>query len=258
MNEEIQNYVEYEVNGPVATITLNRPEKLNATTLPRLKVLNDAIRRFDRDPNLWIAVLRAKGRSFCAGRDITHQAETGESPSEGGDRDINEYGLPRTGKILVTSGRGHAIGAGAHFLLAGDVRVVSENLQFGMREVPTAVIGPYWIGVGEHLPPAIAFRVAVMGDDLSADELIRYGLVTAVVKDDELEQETERWVNRLLQLPPAHAIQTKRMLRENGYQYTQAVNDRELHVRSVLDALADTREAAQAFAEKRKPHFTGQ
>ena len=255
MSSETDSYVEYEVDGPVATITLNRPDKLNAITLPRQRELTEAIRRFDRDPKLHIAVLRGKGRSFCAGRDLKYQAESGESPTKEVESDLTNYGLPHTDKILVTSAKGHAIGAGGYFLMAGDVRIVSDTIQFGLLEVPTAVLGPYWIAVAERLPPAVAFRVAVIGDMLSPDELVRYGLVTELVPEDDLEDATRRWVERLLELPPQHAKATMRLMRELGYRYTREAFARDQEVRGELDALADTREAALAFKEARKPSF---
>lgn len=258
MSEDASDYVLFEVDGPVARITLNRPERLNAITLPRSRVLNAAIRRFDQDPDLRVAVISGKGRSFHAGRDIKDQAVSGESPTEGVDEDITNYGIPPTDKIIVTSARGHAIGAGGYLLMAGDIRIVSRTIKYGLLEVPTAVLGPYWLSAAERLPPAVAFRVAVLGDMLTPDELLQYGLVTAMVEDDELEAETQKWVDRLLALPPKHAQVTKRLMREAGYQYSREVFDAEHKVRAELDALSDTQEAALAFAEKRPPHFKGE
>ncbi len=251
-----QPYVTYDKAGHVVTITLNRPEKLNATTIDRHHELMDAFRRFESEPGARLAVLRGAGRSFCAGRDLTAQAESGRSPTEGVADDVGPYGIPQIDKLLVTSCRGHAIGAGGYFALSGDVRVVSDTFRFSLAEVPTAVLGPYWIGEAENLPRTVAFRLA-MGDSFSLEELKHWGLVTEVVPDADLEAATQRWVDHLLALPYQHALETKKLLRRVGFQYTRQMFAREYEVRANLDSLADTREAAVAFTERRTPRFVG-
>lgn len=257
MDDDASDYVTFEADGPIARITFNRPDRLNAITLSRSRVLNAAIRRFDEDPDLRVAVISGEGRSFHAGRDMKEQADSGDSPTKGVDEDISNYGIPPTEKIIVTSARGHAVGVGGYLLMAGDIRIGSRTLKYRLPEVETAVLGPYWLSVAELLPPAVAFRVAVLGDLLTPDELLQYGLVTAIVEDDELETETQRWVDRLLSLPPRHVQETKRLMKKSGYQYSPAVFEAEQKVRAELDALADTREAALAFSEKRSPKFLG-
>jgi len=247
-------YVLYEKTGRVVTITLNRPEKLNAITVDRHHEVMAAFRRFDADPEADLAVLKGAGRAFCAGRDITAQAESGVSPTEGTDVETGPYGIPHIDKPIITSCRGHAIGAGGYMAMSGDIRVVSDTFRFALAEVPTAVLGPYWIGEAENLPRTVAFRLA-MGDNFSLDELKHWGLVTEVVPDAELDAATDRWVEHVLSLPYQHVLETKKLLRQVGFQYTRDMRKQEFHVRDRLDVLPDTREAALAFAEKRKPNF---
>lgn len=254
---EPEDYVLYETRGSLLTLTLNYPEKLNVTTLERSKVLNEYIRKFERDDSLKVCLLQAKGKSFCAGRDVKHQAESKESPTDGVDTDLSCYALPPMEKILVTAVRGYALGVGGYWMMAGDVRIVSETVRYGLREVPTAVLGPYWIQQAEQLPWAVAYRIAVLGDDLSSEELMRYGLVSTVVADEELEKEAQKWIDRLLLLPPEHARVTKKMMRAQGFQYSPEVFSEEQLVRARLDAMNDTQEAALAFKEKRAPNYTG-
>lgn len=257
MTDPVEDYISFEKRGALAVVTLNYPEKLNVVTIPRARVLNQAIREFNKDPDLRVCLLNAKGKSFCAGRDISVQAETGESPTKGVDQDIWWYGLPPTDKFLVTSGRGYAVGVGGYYLLAGDVAIASETLKLGLREVPTAVLGPYFLQQAENLPWKVAFRMAVVGDDFAPDELARFGLVTKVVPDDDLEDVTQDWIDRLLSLPPRHAMEVKRLMRKFDFQYTPEILKEEYEIRAELDALDDTREAAQAFVERRTPRFTG-
>jgi enoyl-CoA hydratase/carnithine racemase len=250
-------FVQYEKLGQLVTITLNRPEKLNAITRPFSNQMVDAFRRFAADPDARLLLLRGAGRSFCAGRDINAWAEPGQSQTDGLHSDLGPYVIPPTDKPVITSCRGHAIGVGGYLAMAGDVRIVSETFKFGLREVPTGVLGPYWIGATENVPRTVAFRLA-MGDDFSLEELKHWGIVTEVVPDHDLEAATQRWVERLLALPYQHVLETKRLMSQFSFQYTPETWAYEYHVvRPRLNALADTREAARAFAEKRPPKFIG-
>lgn len=252
-----ESHVGYVSSGPVATLTLNRPEKLNAMTRRSHDDLVAAFRRFDADPDAYILVVRAEGTSFCTGRDIAEQATLDISPTAGLDPTLTHLGLPHTDKIVITAARGYALGAGGYFLLSGDVRIVSRTLQFGLREVPTAVLGPYWIGALENLPQALAFRLA-MGDDISVDELRQANLVTELVEDGDLEAATKRWVDKLLSWPRQHVLKTKKLAGQvASFQYSPLVRAAEYYARHELDQLEDTKEAARAFVERRSPKWRG-
>jgi enoyl-CoA hydratase/carnithine racemase len=250
-------HVTYERDGAVVYITLNRSEKLNAITMAMHHAVMAAFRRFEADDDVYIAVLRGVGRAFCAGRDLSESVESGKSPTRGVDAAVTGYGIPPVSKLIVTSGRGPAIGVGGYMLMAGDIRVASDNVQFALTEVPMGVLGAYWIQQCEMLPPTVAFRLA-MGDRLSVDELKHWGLVTEVVTDSNLESATRKWVEWLLSLPRQHAIATKALMKQTGFAFTSELFQREYEVRERLDALTDTREAAQAFIERRPPRFIGE
>jgi enoyl-CoA hydratase/carnithine racemase len=209
----------YHKNGPVVTVTLNRPEKLNAITHEFHHQLNDALRKFNADPETYIVVLNANGRAFCAGRDIAAQAQSSSAVTHGLDPETTQFGVIPVEKLIITSCRGHAIGVGGYMAMYGDIRVVSDTFNFALMELPTAMLGPYWLGQVETL--------------------------------------TQRWVDYLLSLPRQHLLETKRLMKEFGYQYSREDYKKEMEVRAHLDALNDTREAALAFVEKRKPKFTG-
>jgi enoyl-CoA hydratase/carnithine racemase len=249
--------VRYETDGLIATITFERAEKLNAITRPMHDAFVAAVRRFDADSAAHVLVIRADGPNFCAGRDIAEQAKSDESPTKDVDPTLNQYGVPHTDKPVVTAARGYALGAGGYFFLFGDVRIASRTLRFGLREVPTAVLGPYWFGAVEGIPKALAFRIA-MGDDLSVEEVDRASLITEMVDDHDLEAATQRWVERLLSWPSQHVRATKRLAGQVApFQYTPIMRAAEWNVRSELDALEDTKEAARAFVERRAPRYEG-
>jgi enoyl-CoA hydratase/carnithine racemase len=241
------------------TITLDRPAKRNALTKDMHPQLVAAFRRFEDDPTARVAVLSGEGPTFCAGRDITEQAETQESPTGHVDTsEVTQYGLPPTSKLTVASARGHAYGAGASFILACDVRIVTSDLVFAITEVPTGVLGLYWLAASENIPRQLAFRLAVIGEEFRAKDL-GGALFTEVVDDDaQLEAVTATWVQRLLELPPEHASATKQLMTTVApFAWTAETASREYDVRARLDALEDTAEAARAFVERRKPVFHG-
>jgi 2-(1,2-epoxy-1,2-dihydrophenyl)acetyl-CoA isomerase len=256
VSNQREEYVQYTKENHVVRITLNRPKKHNAMNAGMHEQLVASIHRFNADADAHFGVLGANGPSFCAGRDISAQAE-GWDMSGDIDRTINQYGLPPVEKPLISAGRGHMIGAGGYFWLAGDIRLASRRVNFALPEVPTAVLGPYWLEHVEHLPRAVAFRLSVMGDPLGADDLMRLNLATEIVDDDQLDAAVNRWLERLSALPPQHVAATKRLMRRHGYQHSPEILNEEIAVRIQLDKLDDSSEAARAFVEKRKPQFTG-
>jgi len=249
--------IRHHTDGPIARITIDRAAKHNAMTYAMRDDLRSLVRAYDRDPAVAVIVLTADGPSFCAGRDIREQVETNRPAFDGSDDDLTQFGLPPTRKILVTAARGNALGLGAYLFLAGDIRVASDNLRLAFPEVPTGVLAPYWLEATEHLPRAVAFRLAVLGDTAGARELQVLGMITETVADDDLEAVTQHWVERVLLLPPEHARTSKDLMDRHRFTLTAAVRAREGDERRRLDALDDTREAAAAFVEQRRPRFSG-
>jgi len=254
---ETSSDIRHIVEGPVATITLDRPAKHNAMTYAMRSDLRSLFRTYDSDPQIRVIVLTASGPSFCAGRDIREQVETNRAAADGLDDDITQFGLPPTRKVVVTAARGNALGLGAYLFLAGDIRIAGSSVRFSFPEVPTGVLGPYWLESTEHLSRATAFRLAVLGETVGAADLSAFGIVTEVVADDEVAAATDRWIQRVLALPPQHVQASKELLDHNRFQMTPDNRARETAVRKRLDALDDTQEAAAAFVEKRPATFTG-
>jgi enoyl-CoA hydratase/carnithine racemase len=96
-----------------------------------------------------------------------------------------------------------------------------------------------------------------MGDDLTVEELRELHLVTEVVDDDDLDAATQRWVDKLLSWPSQHVLTTKNLAAQLSFQYSPLMRRAEFHARAQLDELDDTREAAEAFVERRQPKFQG-
>jgi enoyl-CoA hydratase len=185
----------YEVKDGVATLTLNRPTKLNAVTDAMREALAERVAEINRDPGVRVVVVRGAGsRAFSAGSDIYET--TGRTPVE--KRDTVEMEAPhllrRCLKPVVAMIRGYALGGGLELALACDLRIASENAQFGLPEVTLG-----WIpGAGgtQYLPRLVGRGMAAYllytGERIDATQAKAAGLVDVLVPDDALETETAR------------------------------------------------------------------
>ena len=250
-------FVGYEVENHVATITFNRPERLNAFNQQMGNEFRQALLDFDENDDAWVAIITGTGRSFCAGRDIKAQVEAGEATLPRYSYEYNIFGVVDTDKPMIAAVNGFAIGLGWYITVGCDFRIAAESAQFGMAEIPTGLMGPYWFSAVESLPWCIGAELTLIGDRIDAQRAYQYGLVNEVVADDQLLETAQSWAARVLALPPQHVYRTKALMRSMRNMPDAPLLDREAETREYLNALEDTMEAAYAFAEKRTPQFKG-
>ncbi|HEY3837584.1 MAG TPA: enoyl-CoA hydratase/isomerase family protein [Bryobacteraceae bacterium] len=240
-----------------AEITLNRPEKGNALTLPMLRQLDAFARELEADRAVRLVLLRGRGRFFCTGGDIEVWGALG--PHEmardwilpGIDVFTRIAALPHP-VIAVVSG--HALGGGLELALAADLRIAVRSAKLGTPEVALGMI-PGWMGVS-HLAEAIglarARHMTLLGTPVSAAQALDWGLVTAVAEDaEDLEKQTAAWRDRLCANGPAAMALVK------GILAGLHADLRQHHASAVAEAAgtADSREGVRAFIEKRKPEY---
>ena len=250
-------YVEYDCTEHVGVIRLNRPDRLNALSPELFAELRGVFARFVQDDDAWVGILTGTGRGFCAGRDLKAQASGGSPPEPKYTADWNIFGVPDTSKPLIAAVNGYAIGAGWYMTAGCDIRVAAESAQFGMGEIPTGVLGPYWFPGAEVLPWALAAEFTLIGERVSAQRLFKLGLINEVVPDDKLMDAAWVWARKFLALPPLHVRRTKALMASMRHTPNEGLIAREMEARRFLNALDDTKEAAQAFAEKRPAEFKG-
>jgi enoyl-CoA hydratase/carnithine racemase len=254
--------VEYNVTDRTAVIRLNRPERLNAMSADMKDELIDAFRRFNADEDVWVGILTGTGRGFCAGRDLKAQAD---GYAQGGGRlsgrqytpESNMFGLSDTEKPLIAAVNGFAIGLGWYMVVDCDIRIAVEGARFAMTEVPTGVLGPYWMPATEGVPWPIGVEMAILGEQISAERLHAMGLLNAVVPADDLMAHAQAWADKFLGLPPVHVREVKGLMRSMRTVPGRDLLARELESRGRLASLEDSREAVLAWNEKRTPRFTG-
>jgi enoyl-CoA hydratase/carnithine racemase len=199
----------YERDDTVGLVTLNRPQKLNAIS-PELRVdLVEALRAADADPATSVVVLRAEGRSFCAGYDVGG----GESEKDAWRHDALRWHQHLRGSLamqltvwemrkpVIASVQGHALGGGCEIALLCDLTIAADNAVFGEPEVRFSQVGPAVV-----MPWIIGLKKArellYFGDTIDAETALRLGMVNRVVPLAELREATLKYARRLAQIAP--------------------------------------------------------
>ncbi len=246
----------FEQEGPIAWIRLNRPERLNAYGMQLKAELQDAWERFNADDDLRVAVLIGSGRAFCAGRDIKEQTELlGDDVEAYTSRFLGENRLAMTvlapgEKPLISAVNGFALGLGMFLMCAGDIRIAADTAEIGAPELPTGVLGPWYLTMSELLPRAVSAELILMGDRISAQRAYEIGLINKVVPAAELESTVRSYAERLAAFPQAHLRATLRLMRKAHVNPSETLLlDMDNTIRG-LYARADTAQMAASFLAK--------
>jgi enoyl-CoA hydratase/carnithine racemase len=257
--------IRYEVEDRIATITFNRPERLNAVNEQMIHELNDAYTRAEDDDEVWTLIVTATGRAFCAGADVEEVPEDGKVPHDG--RYLSQYkqweapqeATPpfRTmAKPIVVAVNGICCGAGMDLVTTGDVTIASDDAAFFDPHVSIGLVsGREMVRVARALPINVAMRMALLGkqERLSAQRAYELGFVTEIVSRDELlprAREIAQMINRNAPL----AVRGTRLAVRKGLDLplheaeilAEAFRERVLHTE-------DSLEGPRAFMEKRDP-----
>jgi len=243
------------VDGPVRSVTLNRPDKRNALDDD---VLQGLIEAFPADPgqNERVAVLRANGPVFCSGMDLTQRKETLGQPTsiETMLRAVENFPLP-----VVAVVQGHAIAGGNELALHCDFVVASSEAKFGMSLAQIG-LAPTWFlakKLMEVAGPVATREVLLLGDPLPSTRMYEYGIIARVAAPDELEQEAQKIIQRLAaNAPLSLRIMKKTLVRQMAFWHDQAYDDINAEV-SRVSGSDDAREGIEARLARRTANFTG-
>ena len=257
-----------ERDGPIAVLTLNRPDRMNAISGPMLDALSRAIVEADRDPEVRVIVLTGAGRGFCAGLDLKDAAEgrgIGSAESVGAAsnkfdlRDAPPMVLHNCDTPTVCALNGAAAGYGMDLALGCDIRIASDTAKIAAAFTRRGVLpesGGTWL-MPRLLGWAKAAEISFTGRTLLADQCLELGLVNKVVPADRLMEETRALAGEIAANAPLAVQATKRMMRM-AMDETFEANVHHVFLQLLpLFRSDDFKEGLAAFIERRDPKFEG-
>ena len=251
----------YEKQGNVVTITLNRPDALNSINRQLRRELSDAITQFDGDEDAFVAIITGAGRAFCAGRDLKERTndnaegiQARASQSMSSDR---PYMWPQTWKPLIAAVNGYALAGGWSIAQMCDLRVASEDAQLGISETKWSLLPPFGTILPKMISLPAVLELVFTAAPISAQRAYEIGFVNRVVPADKLMEEAMALANQIAENAPL-AVQAFKELAYRGQNMsTQDISALTYHMYDQLLTTEDSKEGPKAFAEKRKPNWTG-
>jgi enoyl-CoA hydratase/carnithine racemase len=253
----------FEVDGPVATITFNRPQAMNAMTWNMYDRLVTYCDELDENDDIRVAILKGAGdRAFVSGTDISQfQAFSDPEHAIDYERRTGEVGdrLERVRKPTIAMIHGVCVGGGASIALGCDFRYTDPNLRFGIpiaRTIGNCLSLKSYSRLVDYVGPAKAKELIMLAKLVNADEALQLGVVTEVVPADALAARVREVAERLKQLAPLTLAATKEAIRRIQAGRALANDEGEDLILSCYMS-DDFRGAVKAFVEKRKPEWTG-
>lgn len=254
--------VNVTVEDHIATIVINRPERLNAMDAEHYHLLSQAWMRVRDDPDLRVAVVTGGGdRAFTVGADIkgflTRKSEWHDLWMTQRDQILNR-GI-ELWKPVIAAVNGYCLGGGVTLLLATDIRIAAEGSTFGLSEVKRGIIAANGgtQRVIAQLPYPIAMEMLLTGEPISAEDAAKWGLINKVVPKAELMPTAMAYARKLAALAPLALQAAKELaIRSRNVDLSTGLRIEQL-VSNLLRQTDDSKEGARAFAEKRPPAFEG-
>lgn len=251
-----------EINNPIATVVLNRPEALNAITPSLNRQLQEILLRVQNDPRVRVVVLTGAGKAFCAGGDV------GSLRSLKNSREARSF-IEQSGKTaailynmtkpVIAMVNGVAAGAGFNMALLADIVFCAKSARFAQSFSKIGLI-PDW-GGNYLLPRAVGLHKAkeliFTGDLLDAEQALRLGLVNQIVDDAKLTEVTYEFADRIAKSAPQAQRLAKQLLNQSDGLTLKNILKLETDAQTLCLQTEDFQEGISAFFEKRPPKFYG-
>ena len=254
--------IDFKVDGGIARITLNRPDKLNSFNVAMHHELREILRDYLDDVR--VIVLTGAGRAFCAGQDLNERSVVDDHPVDLGVTVETCWNplirrLATLSQPLIARVNGVAAGAGANLALACDMVIAARSAKFIQSFTAIGLVpdsGGSWI-LPRLIGQARALGLALTGEPLPADQAAEWGLIWKAVDDDALDVEVDALAAKLASMPPLGLAETKKLIRSTWSRtLDQELNEERNEMRR-LGFTEDYREGVAAFLEKRPANFTG-
>ena len=254
--------IEVVRDGPIWTVTLQRPEKLNAMTASMYAAISDAFREIEADGDARVGIVTGAGeRAFSAGADLVglhgrHEAgETGWRPWRA---DRFDHGL-ECAKPLIAAVNGYCLAGGLELALACDIRVASTSAQFGAPEVRWAILHGYGaLRLPQMIPSSVAMEMLLTGTSIDAARAHQVGLVSHVVAPEQLLATARGVAERIARNGPLTVRMTKELARRGAETLLAEGLRLYQEYRRIAHGSTDALEGTRAFREKRDPAFRGE
>jgi enoyl-CoA hydratase/carnithine racemase len=252
-------FVAYEQDGPVVTIRLDRPERMNSLSRALVAGLDAAWRRFAADDAARVAIYTGTGKAFCAGMDVKEAAAAEPEDVRVPEPALTVFHAGEVRKPVIAAVNGYAIGGGFFDVLRCDLRIAAESAVFQLAEALRSVLPhPLINGIAGALPDCLVTELG-LGRRIGARRAYEMGLVNRVVPDESLPAEARRTAEEIAALPPLAVeaiLDGLRRARRLGPDAAELRRWQEVTTRKLL-ASRDYREALSSFLEKRTPNYEG-
>lgn len=256
------NILSHNDNG-ITTVTINRPNKLNALNIDTIKELHDALQIADSDRNIKVVIITGSGeKAFVAGADISEFAnfdvENGSKLASRGQELLFDF-IENLSTPVIAAVNGFALGGGLELAMACHFRIASDNAKMGLPEVSLGVIPGY--GGTQRLPQLVgkgrAMEMIMTAGMIDANAALNYGLVNYVTTQEELISLAEKIASKIMRNSP---VAIKAAIKSVNSGYKDGVNGYKVEIKQFGKCFGteDFKEGTSAFLEKRKAEFPGE
>lgn len=249
-----------------ATLTLNRPDRLNSFTVEMHEEMQEILTTIENDDNIRAFLLTGTGRGFCAGQDLNDRAVAPSDTRVDLGHSCETYWNPMIKRLsemnipVICAVNGVAAGAGANVALACDIVFAAKSAKFIQSFANIGLIpdsGGTWV-LPRLIGQARAMAISLTGEPVNAEKAESWGMIYKAIDDDDLISEAKALTHRLAAGPTKGLSETKKRIRLSALNTLSQELDDECDAMRMLGNSADYAEGVAAFMEKRKPIFTGQ
>lgn len=256
-----QQHLLIEKLGPVLSLTLNRPESLNAFSPDMIQGLTEEIRKAQDDHDVQVIVLSGAGRSFSAGGDVKTMGQAGPTQVYEHIGKLNELivTMKNTEKPIIAAVHGFAAGAGFNLTLACDLIVAAEDSKYALSFSQVGLVsdggGSYFLPklIGPHLAKQFFFSA----EPIPAERLYQLGVINTLVPLEKLQEETTKLALKLAHGPGRAFGKQKKLIDQSFTSTLEEILEQERLTQVLMVQTEDHKEGVSAFKEKRKPAFKG-
>ena len=250
-----------EKKNKIGTITINRPQVLNALNIETLEELIKGVQELENDPTIQVAIITGKEKAFIAGADIKQMQgmNTLQAKEFGARGHRLMHNIEHSRLPYIAAVNGYALGGGCEMMMACDIILASTNAKIGQPEINLGIHPGF--GGTQRLPRLIgnikAKELLLTGDPIDAQEAYRIGLINKVIEPEKLMEETEKLAQKILTKSSVQTSFIKELVNKGTNVDLLHANALEIASFSASFATEDQKEGMTAFLEKRKPLFKG-